>query len=185
MRGEGLLERFFDSDRNRNRSADHRIVTHTDEAHHLNMSWNRRGTSELSVRVHTPHSICHTVRGRTCRHVIRMQGSTRATTGSNGEVLLTMVISPLLVGSRHWVLETRRIGRVTRDRDVDVFISHDRDAFGDVIRAITTNLSALSGGVGLFTNDFEFSCIVIVLGLDVSKTVNTANNEGGVLTQTI
>ena len=42
-------------------TANHRVVTHTEEAHHLNVSRNRRRTCELSVRVHTAESICHTV----------------------------------------------------------------------------------------------------------------------------
>ena len=35
--------------------ADHRVVTHTDKTHHLNVSRNRRRTCKLSVTVHSAH----------------------------------------------------------------------------------------------------------------------------------
>ena len=53
----GLLDGNGDSDG----SADHRVVAHAEEAHHLDVRRYRRRTCELSVRVHTSHSIGHTV----------------------------------------------------------------------------------------------------------------------------
>ena len=41
----------------------HWVVTDTEEAHHLNVSRNRRRTCELSVRVHTAQSISHKANG--------------------------------------------------------------------------------------------------------------------------
>ena len=38
-------------------------ITNTEEAHHLNVSRNRRRTCELSVRVHTTQSIGHKANG--------------------------------------------------------------------------------------------------------------------------
>ena len=43
-------------------AAYHRIVTYTEEAHHLNVCRNGTGACELSVAVHTAHRIGHTVR---------------------------------------------------------------------------------------------------------------------------
>ena len=60
----------------------HWVVTNTQEAHHLNVSRNRRRTCELSVRVHTAQSVSHTVRSRTGSHVVWVQGTTRTTTRS-------------------------------------------------------------------------------------------------------
>ena len=51
--------------------ADHRVVTDAKEAHHLDVSGHRAGAGELSVGVHTAHRIGHTVRRRTCGHVVR------------------------------------------------------------------------------------------------------------------
>ena len=39
----------------------HWVVTNAEEAHHLNVSRNRRRTCKLSVRVHTTHGVGHTV----------------------------------------------------------------------------------------------------------------------------
>ena len=60
----------------------HWVVTNTQEAHHLNVSRNRRRTCELSVRVQTTHGVGHTIRSRTSSHVVWVQCTTRTTTGS-------------------------------------------------------------------------------------------------------
>ncbi len=39
---------------NCNRGSNHRIVTHSDQPHHLNMSGNRRRTGKLCIGMHTP-----------------------------------------------------------------------------------------------------------------------------------
>ena len=57
-----LLHCLLDSNSYCNSCTYHWVVTHTEEAHHLNVSRNRRRTCELSVRVHTTKSIGHTVR---------------------------------------------------------------------------------------------------------------------------
>ena len=57
-----LFHRLLDSNSYSNGSTYHWVVTHTEEAHHLNVSRNRRRTCKLSVRVHTTKGIGHTVR---------------------------------------------------------------------------------------------------------------------------
>ena len=149
------------------------------------MRRNGRRTGELSVGVHAPHRVGHTVGSGTGRHVVRVKGTTGTAAGSNGEVLLTVVVRPLLVGAGYRMLETRRVSRVTRNGDVDVFMAHNRNAFRNVVGAIAANLSAFAVGVGLFTNDFELAGIVVELSLDVSKTVDAADNLGGVFSKAV
>ena len=46
-----------------NCTTNHRVVTDAEESHHLNVSWNRRRTCELCVRVHTTHCVSHKSNG--------------------------------------------------------------------------------------------------------------------------
>ena len=80
---------LLDGYSNCNSHTNHRVVARTDQTHHLNVSRNGGGTCELCVGVHTAKGIGHTVGSRTCCHVIRMQGTSCTTAGSNGEVFLT------------------------------------------------------------------------------------------------
>ena len=75
---QGEVDSYGDS----HGSTHHRVVTNTQEAHHLDVSRNRRRTCELSVRVHATQGVSHTVRSRTGSHVVWVQGTTRTTTGS-------------------------------------------------------------------------------------------------------
>ena len=59
-------------------AAYHWVVANAEEAHHLYVRRYGGRTGELSVRVHTTHGVGHTVRGWTCCHVVRVQGTTRA-----------------------------------------------------------------------------------------------------------
>jgi len=61
-----LFEAFFHRDGDGHGSADHRVVAHADQAHHLYVRRHGGRTGELSVGVHTAHSIGHTIRRRTC-----------------------------------------------------------------------------------------------------------------------
>ena len=55
--------------------------------------------SELSVAVHTAHGVGHAVGSGACSHVIGVQGTAGTTAGSDGEVLLAVLVAPLLVGA--------------------------------------------------------------------------------------
>ena len=77
-----LVDSHVNGNGNSNGSTYHWVVTHAEEAHHLNVSRHRRRTSELGIRVHAAESIGHTVRSRTCSHVVWVQSTTCTTTGS-------------------------------------------------------------------------------------------------------
>ena len=62
--------------------ADHGVVAHADQAHHLDVRRDGGRASELSVAVHTAHRVGHTVRSGTGSHVVRMQSTACTTTGS-------------------------------------------------------------------------------------------------------
>ena len=87
----------------------HRVVTSADEAHHVNVCRYGGGTCELGIAVHTAHGVGHTIGSRASSHVVRMERTARAATGSNGEVLLTLLGALLLVGTSYWMLEAGRI----------------------------------------------------------------------------
>ena len=65
---------------NSNCHTNHRVVTSADKTHHLYMSRYGRRSCELSVRMHTSKSICHTVGSRTCCHVVRVKCTSCTTT---------------------------------------------------------------------------------------------------------
>ena len=70
VRFKSAFQRFFHRHGDRNRCADHGVVAHAQEAHHLHMGRNRGGTGKLSVAVHPAHGVGHPVRGRTGSHVV-------------------------------------------------------------------------------------------------------------------
>ena len=57
-----LLWRFHNCYRNRYSHTNHWVVTCADKSHHFNVSRNWWRTCELSITMHSTHSICHTVR---------------------------------------------------------------------------------------------------------------------------
>ena len=109
---------FFHRDRAGDGSADHRVVAHADEAHHLDVRRNGGGTGELRVAVHAAHRVGQAVGGRARRHVVRMQGTARAAARSDREVLFAVLDRPLLIGAGNQVLEAGGVGGVAGDGDV-------------------------------------------------------------------
>ena len=103
-----------------NGSADHRVVAHADQAHHLDVRRHGGRTGELSVGVHTAHSIGHTVRRRTGSHIVRVKRTARAAARSHGEISLAVLDAPLLVGAGNGMLESGRVSGVTGDGNTDV-----------------------------------------------------------------
>src|SRR5699024_2123411 len=85
--------------------ADHRVVAGADQAHHLHVRGHAGGTGELGVAVHTAHRVGQAVGSRAGGHVVGVQGTAGAAAGSDGEVLLAVLIGPLLVGAGDQVLE--------------------------------------------------------------------------------
>ena len=101
------LQSLFHSHSHGNGSADHGIVAHAQEAHHFNVGRHGGGTGKLSVGMHTAHGIGHAVGSGAGRHVVGIQGTTRAAAGGHGEVLLALLDALLLVGAGNGMLETK------------------------------------------------------------------------------
>ena len=70
-----LLQALRHGDSHRDGRADHRVVAHAEEAHHLDVRGHGGGAGELSVGMHTAHGVGHAVAGGTGGHVVRMQGA--------------------------------------------------------------------------------------------------------------
>ena len=79
---ELLLQGLLNSNSHGNGHTDHGVVTCAQEAHHLNVGGDGGGTCELSVTMHTAHGVGHAVGSGACSHVVGMQGTAGAATGS-------------------------------------------------------------------------------------------------------
>ena len=110
----GLLHGLFNCDCNRNRSADHGVVAHAQEAHHLDVRRDGGGACELCIGVHTAHGVGHAVGSGACGHVVRVQGTARAAAGSDGEILLALLDALFLVRAGDRVLEAGGVRGVLR-----------------------------------------------------------------------
>ena len=135
--------------------------------------------------MHSAHRVGHAVRCGTCRHVVRVKSSARATAGCDGEVFLAVVDAPFLVSACNGVLETSRVCGVTGDGDVNVFKTHDCHAFGDVVAAVHFDSGSFAVGVGSFFDDGHFALVVVHFGLDISEAVDTGDDECGVFAETV
>ena len=113
---EHLLERFFDCDGDSDCRADHGVIAHAEEAHHLDVRGNGGGTCELRIRVHTAHGVGHAVGSRACRHVVGVEGTAGAAAGCDGEVLLTLLDAFLLVGAGNFVTFPLRTKKICREK---------------------------------------------------------------------
>ncbi len=76
-----LFHSLFDGDGDSDRCTDHGVVAHAYQAHHLYVGGDGGGARELSVAVHSSHSIGHAIAGRTGSHVVGMERSARAAAG--------------------------------------------------------------------------------------------------------
>ena len=107
-----VLHSLFDSDSDRDGSAYHRVIAHADKTHHLNVCGNGGRACELRIGVHTTHGIGHAVRGRTCSHVVGVEGTACSAAGSDRKLLFAVLDAPLLVGACDRVLEAGGVGWV-------------------------------------------------------------------------
>ena len=101
-------------------------------------------------------------RGRQPRY--RMQGTAGAAAGSDGEVLLAVLDSPLLVGAGNQMLEAGGVGGVTGDGNLNSLSLHDGNAFQNVVGAVALNSSALAVGESLLANNLQLAGLEIVIG---------------------
>ena len=180
-----LLEAFFNRDGDGDSGADHRVVAHADESHHLDVRRNGRGARELSVGVHAAHGVGHAIAGRTGGHVVGVERTAGAAAGSDGEVLLAVLDAPLLVGARDRMLEARRVGGVAGDGNAHVLELHDRDALGDVVGAVAVDLGARALGERLLGDDLDGFLRVVELRLHVGEAVDARNDVRGILAETV
>ena len=180
-----LLEALRNSDSHGDGSADHGVVAHAQEAHHLDVRGNGGGACELRVGMHTAHGIGHAVGSRACRDVIRMEGTACAAAGSNGEVLLAVLKCPLLVGTCNKVLEAGRVGGVAGDGNINALELHDGDAFENVVSAVAADLCALAVGISYLADDLELAGEEIEFGLNISETVDSGDDVSSVLAETV
>ena len=163
----------------------HWVVAGTDKTHHINMGRYRRRTSELCIRMHTTESISHTIGSRTCCHVIRMQSTTSTTTGSYGEVLLAKLDALLLVGTSYRMLEAGRVGGVAGDGNINLLQMHDSYTLWNRVSTIALNLGARTIRIRNLFYNVNLASLVIILGLNIGKAVDTGNNLGSVLAKTV
>ena len=182
---ERLLAGFFDRHCNSHGHANHGVVTSADETHHFHVCRHGGGTSELGVGVHAAHGVGHAVRGRACSHVIGVEGTTCTTTRSHGEVLLTCEDAFLLVGTCDGVLEASGVGGVTGDGDVHAFLPHHCHAFAHVVGTVATDLGTRTIRERNFLDDVELAGEVIEFGFDVGEAVDTGDDVGCILTETV
>ena len=136
--------------------------------------------------MHTTHGVGHTVRSRTSSHVVWVQCTTRTTTGSYREVRLASQCALLLVGTCNWVLEAGGVGRVTRDRHVNILVPQDSHTFANIVSAIALYLQA-AGVVAIrnLLDNLQLRGEVVELSLYVCETIDAADDLCSVLAQTV
>ena len=134
-----LLQAFLNSNSHGNGHADHGVVTCTQEAHHLNVSGDGGRTSKLCVTMHTTHGVRHTIGSGTCSHVVGVQSTAGTTAGCDGELLLALLDALLLVGACNGMLEAGGVGGVTGDGNVNTLVTHNSNAFADIVTAVAVN----------------------------------------------
>ena len=78
---------------------DHRVVAGTDQTHHLDVSRDGGGASELGITVHTAHGVRQAVGSRARGHVVRVQRAARAAAGGHGEVFFAVLHRPFFIGA--------------------------------------------------------------------------------------
>ena len=137
-----LIKRLLNGNRARNSHTNHRVVARAYKTHHLNMSRNGRRSGKLSVRVHTAHSIGHTVGRRTCSHIIGVKRTACTAARSNREIVYTVFNAPFLVCACNRVLEARGVGGVTGNGNAYLFKLHYSNALRNVICAVAFNSRA-------------------------------------------
>ena len=149
------------------------------------MGWYRWGSSELCIRMHTSHSICHTIRSWSCSHVIWVKCTSCTTAWCYGEVLLTLLDTLFLVCTCNWMLETCWVCRVTSDGNTYVLMMHDCNTFLNIISTVTFYSCTKSVRVCLLIYNIKLCSLVIILSLNKCKSVDTWDDLCSVFSKTI
>src|SRR5699024_8223432 len=152
---------------------------------HLYVSRYGRGSCELSVRVHTSHSIGHTVGSRTSSHVVWMQSTSGTTAGCYGEVFLSSLYTLFFVGSGNWMLESGRVGGVTGDGYVHALFPHDCNTLAYIVCAVAVNFCTRTVGVSFAEYFFQLSGVIVILSFNICKSVDTCDDLSCVFSKTV
>ena len=135
--------------------------------------------------MHTTHRVGHTIRSRTCCHVVGVQGTTCAAARCYREVRLACQHALFLVGACNRVLETRGVGGVTCDADIHILVPHDSHALANIVCTIAVHFRTGTVAVCLAAYLFQLTRVVVKLSLHIGETVDTADNHRCVLAQTV
>ena len=141
--------------------------------------------------MHTAQSICKSVRSRTCSHVIWVQSASCTAATSYREVFFACEQAFLLVSTCNRVLETCRVCRVSCDRNINILVPHDCNTFANIISTVALydkTLRIIS--IRNFFNNCQslvcsFAVKVVKLSLNISKTIDAADNLGSVFSKTV
>ena len=83
------------------------------------------------------------------------------------------------------MLETCRVRRVTGDGNIHVLLPHDGNALTDIVSAVAANAAADTIGVLGLRDDLHLTGVVVELCLYVGEAVDTGDNLGSVLSETV
>ena len=83
------------------------------------------------------------------------------------------------------MLETCRVGRVTCDRNVNIFFPHDSYTFANVVSAVAVNFCTRTFRVCFTEYFFQFSCIVIIFCFNKCKSVDTSDDLSSIFSKTV
>ena len=135
--------------------------------------------------MHTSHCICHTVRSRSCCHVVRVKCTSCTTTWSNWEIFLSSFKTLFLICSCYRVLESCRVCRVSCDGYIYVLFPHDLNTFYYVVSSVAVNFCTKSVRISLTEYFFQLSCMIVKLCLNICKSVDTCNDLSSVFSKTV
>ena len=80
------------------------------------------------------------------------------------------------------MLETSRVCRVTRDRYVNTFLTHDSYTLTNVVSAVALNFRTKTVRVSFLLDNVHLTCHVVELSLYIRETVDTRDDLSGILT---
>ena len=149
------------------------------------MRGNGAAARKLSIGVHTSECVGHTIRGGTCSHIVGVECATRAATRSHAEIGFACQHAFFFVSAGHRMLETCRVGGVAGDAHIHIFVPHDGHTLAHIVGTIAVHFGARSVAVGFAAYLFQFAGVVVEFGLHVCKSVDAADNHGGIFTQAI
>ena len=180
-----LPGRLFECHGHRNRCPDHRVVAHADETHHLHMGGNGGRSGELGIRVHAAHGVGHAIGGRSCPHIVRMEGAAGAAAGGYRKVFLALLQTLLFIGAGDRMLETGRVGGVAGDRDIDAFQVVDGNALTDVVGTKAADFAAFAVRICRLLDNAQFTGRIVEAGLHIGEPVDPGDDLGCIFTKTV